>query len=137
MQKSPTVKWLNKFKKYKKLTEEDYNELKKIQLDEEEIREVPEWFDVRNVETFYLQNNKITEFPMFDVKKLRRLELTGNRIKEVPANLDVKKLAYLGLYDNEIKEIPKSVVKSTCDIRFVNRFANCYVPQYSIFNYGI
>jgi len=112
------------------------SELEKLQLDGNQIKELPNElfqlkklkelsFNLNDIETIpsaignlselellSIDSNGIKKLPdeLFNLKKLKELKLRSNLIEEIPPSIEnLTELEKLDLYDNFIKELPDSI----------------------------
>ncbi|CAM9780683.1 unnamed protein product [Pylaiella littoralis] len=81
----------------------------------------PELGKVGTLETLWVDDNAITNFPqsVLQLKRLQELRLSGNRISEVPEDIAaLSDLRVLALDNNEIKTVPKAIGKLS-QLRFL------------------
>ncbi|CAM9669490.1 unnamed protein product [Scytosiphon promiscuus] len=89
--------------------------LKHLNLGRNQLKSLPpELGKVGTLETLWVDDNAITDFPrsVLQLKRLQELRLSGNRIPEVPEEIAaLSELRVLALDNNEIKTVPKAIGK--------------------------
>ncbi|CAM9386986.1 unnamed protein product [Ectocarpus sp. 12 AP-2014] len=89
--------------------------LKHLNVGRNQLKSLPpELGKVGTLETLWVDDNAITDFPrsVLQLKRLQELRLSGNRISEVPEEIAaLSGLRVLALDNNEIKTVPKSIGK--------------------------
>ncbi|CAD8095569.1 unnamed protein product [Paramecium primaurelia] len=85
-----------------------YNNLKILNLSNNQIQEIPIKFYLPNLEKLILSDNQIKQLPssLFKLRTLRELNLNNNNIEYLPSELFQLKLTYLGLRSNLFTTIP-------------------------------
>lgn len=91
------------------LTQEDFNKVKQIKLNEKQITQIPS--NIGNLfylEILELNDNKITEIPLevFNLTNLWTIHMTNNQIIEIPSYIsNLVNLDTLCLINNQIEEV--------------------------------
>jgi hypothetical protein len=82
-------------------------QLKKLFLNDNCLKSVPNFSKLPNLEVIQLNNNQLTSIPDFSkVKELSMIKLKNNQIKSFPSFTHLTKLCHINYQDNPVEQPP-------------------------------
>lgn len=93
-------------------------------LDNNKITAIPDnWFNVDDIETLSITNNKLTVFPnMFDVNSVyiaKEVDFSGNQISSFSTGFKGVRIETLNLNNNRFTRFPGQFAKTGSEVRFL------------------
>ncbi|MFH0898207.1 MAG: leucine-rich repeat domain-containing protein [bacterium] len=83
------------------------NSIKKLDLNHNQLTQVPDFSNLKNLQTLKLGDNQLTQIPDFsNLKNLLTLDLGDNQLTQIPNFSNLKNLQTLKLGDNQLTQIP-------------------------------
>lgn len=102
-------------------------ELVELNLNGNNLSELPNLGNMKNLQKIELRNNKLEKLPVGidNLQSLKDLYVTGNYLKSLPENIgNMSALQNLYLYDNYIETLPNSICNLT-NLKLLDLGTNC------------